>query len=334
MKMNAVRRVGRQAWTMVELLIVIAIIAVLMSLSLAAVLKFLSKPPEVTARKDISDLERGIEEFKGSTKAEYIPSRLKVARRWTSTTYPNASIPGSLDAESIEFITRAIGNNSPGFKTQWQSAAGIQWTSTMTGTTDLANVEILEGHQCLVFCLGGIQVFDGTQYSCTGFSEDKAHPDAVGGDRRGHFSFDPKRLSIPAGKKHFCAYEDAYGARPGGNKQYYAYFCAYKKENGYNRYGVDNKGNVLPVSSTAPVTSDCASLGVWPYASSARPLTYLNSTSHQIICAGADGNFGPGTDFSKPTGQYYWNNATFGSIPTAGQDDQANFAKGKLQFGE
>src|SRR5262249_12270726 len=138
------------------------------------------------------------------------------------------------------------------------------------------------------------------------------------------FQFDSKRLSIPPGKTYFAAYEDPYG-----KKQYYAYFSSFHgNSNDYNHFK----------ATTAPPMSDCDKLGVWPYATSAHTTSSLqcvNKDSWQIIWAGADGKFGRGTDPTlQPTQQYYWNKNTAGGIAADGRDDQANFARGKLQYGE
>jgi hypothetical protein len=108
----------------------------------------------------------------------------------------------------------------------------------------------------------------------------------------------------------------------------YAYFSTYNKENNYNAY--------------APIykNSDCATLGVWPYAEGVIQGTnppiyrYLRPKAFQIVSAGADGQFGPGTDLSQPANQqYFWTSDRAVFIPNAGQDDQANFAPGKLSAG-
>src|SRR5438128_1061938 len=66
----------RAGFTLVELLVVITIIAILMSLTTAAVVKVIGKRDELNARNDISQLGVGIQAFKTEFGVSYIPSRL------------------------------------------------------------------------------------------------------------------------------------------------------------------------------------------------------------------------------------------------------------------
>jgi prepilin-type N-terminal cleavage/methylation domain-containing protein len=323
MRYRELRKNKRESFTLIELLVVMAIIAVLASLLLAAVMRVLSKKPEVATATELQQMGGGLQQFQQKTGATWIPSQLHMCQNMKSYNLAmnaNNTPVNQLDYDSYTFITNFIGKNSNTFKAKW-SSTGIYWVSTMPAGAD----EVLEGEQVLVFLLGGIQTVSGTQYNCIGFNPDVTNPDvaATPGQAIGpYFAFISSRLSLPPNGKYFAAYQDAYGARVGGKVNYYAFFTCYKSSNGYNRYG----------------TSDCASLGVWPYASSAatpqsKLPTYVNSDTWQIICSGTDGNFGAGTDPTSAT-PYYWNPSTYGAIPLAGQDDQANFAFGKLQFGK
>src|SRR5262249_51433873 len=154
----------------------------------------------------------------------------------------------------------------------WSNA--IDWSG---GDPEFSSV-ILEGDQCLVFFLGGIpRTVDGVA-DCQGFSTNPRNPAAPGGGRRAIcYEFH----SPPLVKLHdnaFLSYLDPY------QKQPYAYFSSYKYRNGYNRY--------FPVSGD----SDCAKLEVWPYARKlGEQPEYVNPDTWQIISAGADTQFGPGT---------------------------------------
>jgi prepilin-type N-terminal cleavage/methylation domain-containing protein len=324
MRTRELRARRREAYTLIELLVVISIIAILASLTLAGVMKALGRRPEVQTTDETKQMDGAVQQFMTKYDVPYVPSRIRLCYKYGQ--YTQANVPGSLDNESVTFMEKTIGKNVPGFVTTW-SQTGIKWAPGFgaKGTEE----ETLEGHQCLVFFLGGIQTKDSNGViSCNGFSSDPRKPDVPPAPGQGigpFFQFDSKRLSVPvpqvAGQvKYFAAYEDPYG-----KKQYYAYFSAFHgKGNEYNHFG----------------SSDCASLGLWPYAASAKtassPLQFVNKNSWQIICAGADGKFGPGTNLSGAAGvtPYYWNKNTAAQIPADGRDDQANFATGKLQFGE
>jgi hypothetical protein len=291
---------------------------------------------------EMTQLDSALQQFMSTYQAQQSPpSQIKICRNYSSYLDPKTGqFLSTLDQDSVAYLQKTIGRNSPKFTAKWQSAQGIQWTPNMpTG-----GYEILEGHQCLVFFLGGLCTQDGSQFNCQGFSSDPSNPDVpptMGSGIGPFYSFNPNRLAIPPGKTYFPAYHDPYGMRPTGNVQFYAYFSSYKHQNGYNRYRTDGslthpQGGV--VASTAPIASDCASLGVWPYASAPAVSKtgapqYVRPQDWQIVCAGLDGVFGPGTDLSGAAGiaPYYWNSATAAQIPAAGADDRANFATGKLQ---
>jgi type II secretory pathway pseudopilin PulG len=336
MQVRQLQRNSRKSFTLLELVVAIGIILVLVSLSLAALMKILYKKAEVVAKNDMTQLDAGITAFMQNYGVEYIPSQIKLCQN------SNSYSASQLDQDSKSFISKTIGKNSPGFMKKWGST-GIQWVQGMPA----GGVEILQGHQCLVFFLGGIVFQNGSQYYCTGFSTDPTNPDAAptpGTNRIGpFFAFDPNRLMLDPNKPntYFPAYVDAYGIRTGiaeagatqmnGKPQFYAYFSSYKHQNGYNRY--TSSGSLA--SSASAAVSDCSSLqNVWPYASTSTPsLQYVRPNDWQIICAGFDGMFGPGTNPTATT-PYYWNQTTAAQIPQVGHDDQANFAFGKLVFGE
>ena len=164
----------------------------------------------------------------------------------------------------------------------------------------------LEGDQALVFFLGGIPSSEEGK-GPTGFSKNPRNPAEPGGRRDGaFFEFPVKRLAKP-GKSPFPHFIDPFGKQP------YAYFSAYSR-NDYYRYAAKHG-------------SDCARLGLWPYAESIDPLKCANPKSFQIISAGPDGKFGGGTD--PKTGKMTWSskNPTTG---LEGKDDLSNFHRNPL----
>ncbi len=325
----------RGGFTLIELLVVIAIIGILVALTSAAVMRALFIAPRTTARYDISQMETSVASFQTGTGGygmDYIPSRI-ILRKFLVDYYVDYNTDptftgrkSDLDFESVTYLTNMFKGSGQKFRTNWLTV-GINWQTSWSAATKAPGPgEMLEGDQCLVFFLGGIQTTDLTTGSngCIGFSTNNANPDQLTGDHKSFYEFKSNRLYIRRGS--FFSYEDGYGKR-----QPYAYFTASAKDNAYNRY--DLKNNYAGSTKGVPMTSDCQSLGVWPYAESATPPRFLKPKTFQIICAGADGLFGPGTDATSAS-PYFFTTATFSTIPQAGKDDQANFAANVLSGGQ
>src|SRR5262249_18811178 len=189
---------------------------------------------------------------------------------------------------------------------------------------------ILEGDQCLVFFLGGIPTANPN--ACLGFSTNPKNPTRLGGDRIGPFfegfTANPRRPAqihnTPTPPNPFYSYIDGYGLKP------YAYFSSYRRANGYMQYPFN-------ATATPPDLGDCnftpTSLKVSPYAQTwptaaapNTPIRYLNPNTFQIISAGRDRVFGPGTIDATTT----WTSATANLIALPGQDDLSNFYDARL----
>jgi hypothetical protein len=116
-------------------------------------------------------------------------------------------------------------------------------------------------------------------------------------------------------------------------KQPYAFFSSYKTTNGYNRYGISDCASLQyqqNASTNAPPTLQpyyqpgSATFGANPMPATA---IYLNASSYQVICAGADGVFGipPVSSTMTTTIGGSWN-GTIGQ-GTANLDDWGNFSR-------
>jgi general secretion pathway protein G len=269
-------------------------------------------PPEGPRglRQNETDLEQlshavdgFVDDFKTGSKG-YFPSRLKLCEQYTSY-----DLTQKLDQDSVRYLNRMFPRLDHATWTK-----GIDWNGNgKIDAPEAGGVVVLEGDQCLVFFLGGIPGTLGDSPGVLGFSTNGADPATFGGARKGpYYEFNTGRL-YQRNRNGFYSYYDAY------HKQPYAYFSSYSRRNGYNRYG----------------TSDCASLGVWPYADtltvdargSIASIRYLKPDSFQIISAGEDGKFGPGTDLSllPRTQPFLWTPDTAPMIPEPGKDDQSNF---------
>jgi prepilin-type N-terminal cleavage/methylation domain-containing protein len=329
MKLTSARQGGRQGFTLVELLIVIAIIGLLVSLISAAVYKALGVSTRVRNQQEISQLAVAVESFKQKF-GIYPPSRIILCEQ-LALYYANNN-PGSnqyksqLHQDSLNFLQQIWPRlnwnyqNKPGLGSRW---TGIDWNGDGQFTP---GEFLLEGDQCLVFFLGGIPGKGPSGPFCTGFSTNPENPAyhtvATGTEVvPPFFEFQSSRLVVLPNKarspSHY-SYKDTYGMTP------YAYFSSYKTRNGYNRFALIG----------GKPSSDCATLGVWPYAEALSPSPrYQNPNTFQIISAGPDGQFGKGSDPTIATA--LWSPAIAGSTPatagptpataTAGADDQSNF---------
>jgi prepilin-type N-terminal cleavage/methylation domain-containing protein len=323
--------VQRGGFTLIELLVVIGIIAVLVSLTAAAVMKTLVLGPRAVTSSEISQLEGGVSGFQAQYQVPYIPSRI-ILRKYYQDYFSATGVPLSqLDLDSVNYLTLVFKKGgqkfvSPNPQTpgSWQ-LRGIAWNSNWANGAPLSTFEgvegeQLEGEQCLVFFLGGIQATSNGTNASMGFSTDDANPDLFQTPTRNSFyDFKSSRLIVPPNKPNatFFAYEDGF------TKNVYAYFSSYGVDNGYAKY------------ATLYGNSDCNSLGVWPYAQSPAsgtlPTIYMKPRTCQIISAGKDGLFGPGTNLTLPVAsQLYYTASTAALIRGAGADDQTNFTSGLL----
>jgi prepilin-type N-terminal cleavage/methylation domain-containing protein len=367
MRLSHTRRSGRPSFTLVELLIVLAIISVLLSLISASVWKAISAANRTRNRSEVAQLAVGVENFK-SRYGFYPPSRFHLAE--TLSAY-NANSP--LDADSLQVLTKMFPNlTSPGGA--WSSPNGVvNWGGRKP--SDPPVNAILEGDQCLVFFLGGVPDNFSGSTNCTGFSTNPLDPSwhiTHGGDVQAPFYefvssqlvrsnglgfAKPSNLGFPRDGR-FYSYLDTYLQRP------YAYFSSGKSRNDYNRYFIP--------TGTPPAAyqhSDCRSLltdpsvalppsnplfdhaTVWPYAEAPgtaglltpSSLRYLNPSSFQIISAGADGIFGTGTVLTRALANnavgaapYFPPNASvvgYASGAPGGYDDQSNFRESTIGTG-
>jgi prepilin-type N-terminal cleavage/methylation domain-containing protein len=220
--MSARRRPG---FSMVELLVVLAILAILVSLTAAAVFKALSKGAHVEARTEIAQLETALASCRADFGVDVLPSLLVLREdgQYQANGPLRAQYP-----KTVALLQKLFGRN-------FNVSAPCDWNGN--GSIDPGEL-VLEGQHCLVFFLGGIPTAPGGTDNCTGFNSNRATPAAPGGTRRGpYFEFKSSRLR--RGAAGFFSYLDVWEGQP------YAFFSATKAGNDY--------------------TPDCPSLGVRPY---------------------------------------------------------------------
>ncbi len=303
---------ARSAFTLIELLVVIAIIAILVGLLSSAVMKVFSTVKRTETSHDIMKLQ---DAFKVAMKqygnTPVLPSRLllynDLSKYKTDTS--------DLSRRSAETLRKMFGRRFLEYGTF------VAWDGV---TNNAAPPFALEGQQCLVFYLGGM-VENG---KCVGFSTDPKNPTlplAASSDRIGpFFEFKSSRLvagNAPGrsfGTNAFFVYLDPYNDRSDPSAKPFAYFSSTTAPNNYNPYYT---------APTPPVTSDCPSLGLWPYIEA--PSRYINPNGFQIISAGADGLFGVGGG-SPPTFSSSVYDPAIGARDLATRDNQSNFSQSVL----
>jgi prepilin-type N-terminal cleavage/methylation domain-containing protein len=151
-------RSTNSAFTLVELMIVIAIIGILASLATVGVMKALEKGKMVAARTEISQLEAAIAAAKQNLGGvDYLPSAI-ILHNTPAGFNTNAS-----SVSTANFLTKAFGK-------AWQSNTSCPWMGpNYNGTYPV----ILTGMEALVYWLGGVR--DGTG-TFQGFSSNPAAP--------------------------------------------------------------------------------------------------------------------------------------------------------------
>jgi hypothetical protein len=190
-------------------------------------------------------------------------------------------------------ITAArTGNPAPNSRVPFPNTNWTDWNGDTTYQQGDPGVYILQGDQCLVFFLGGMQVPNGSGFSCMGFGTRKDNPTIISGATDApYFEFPSDRLrrlgQTQTRSGYFASFLDPYDIP-------YLYFC--------NRGGPGGALNVYnsPLNSAAQqfilpgatLASDCPDFGVSPYF---EPSTRAYAKDgFQIISAGYDQTFGPG----------------------------------------
>ncbi len=254
--MRVQRQTRRSAFTLVELLVVMAIIATLVALTTAGVMKYYEAATRAQAQHEIREMATGLEALRSDFKLSgYPPSKILLSN--TRTDYD----ADAATQASLRHLTRMFP------RMNWSDTTSpIQWR--VPGASAPGGVW-LEGHEALLFWLGGIPdntVPAGTVPPRTGFSKNPANPTQLGGERFGpYFEFNASRIVTPGGET--SRFIDPFGTQP------FLYFSSGNTQNGYS-------------------PGDCSELGVQPFRQTST--RFVNANSFQIICAGPDMEFGQG----------------------------------------
>jgi len=330
---------GSRGFTLVELLLVLLILAVLIALLLPALNGALKTARSAAVGGEINQLAQALASFK-SRYGDYPPSRIYLSE--DGNLQPNVTnLYGPVNGNAGDITYAQLGQRSiaamrkffPRVVFNLGTPTGNWYDFNGNGVVD--GPYILQGHECLVFFLGGIPQYTAFGYAASGFGKDPTNPftnNLVGlpgysGNRQTpFFEFVSIRLVLdPAGTSGIPAYLDSLGnAPPQANSNppppsstpinFYAYFSAYGN-GGYDPNDVNFiSENYDPTSKTYPklgynvnfpVTgaTNALSPAPNPYTSTVTvpgtlAATFLNPQSFQIISSGIDGTYGVGGLYS------------------------------------
>jgi general secretion pathway protein G len=319
------RAARRPGFTLVEMLVVLAIIVVLVSLVAGVVLRFLGQGPIMQAQTEISQLNQSVELFKQKY-GIYPPSKIFLAN--TQADYVTAKTNDPTNAAFYDQSWSIINRIFP--KLDWNNTSGqglIDWTGN-NGAGPVYKAfkgTFLEGDQCLVFFLGGMQTSAGGVNSCLGFANNSRNPTSMINTANNYpplFEFSSRRLGTVTrvytktglyGQSpstfSFFVYADTYDTGVP-----YAYFSTYGNRNGYQT-------NDCASQVSASLSTPTQTIYLTPYLeANATPVRYYNPNTFQIISAGADGDFGDGG---------FWNPG-LNPVNRPTTDNQSNFNTGGL----
>jgi len=221
-----VRRGQRAAFTLVELMVVVLIIAILVSLVSAAVFKAMDMIPETQTRTEISQMEAALQAMMADFNLSDPPP---------SSIVLDEMNPLGVGGTSAAYLQKMFGKYLG--STDWNGDGSISGTWT------------LNGESALVFYLGGIKN--------QGFSYSKSSPTPVSGQKTHgpYFPFQTSRL-IPVASGFFV-YIDPWQKKTGPNYATlggspYAFFSSQGLTNGYS---VTSSYSAVPyfIIGTAPI---------------------------------------------------------------------------------
>lgn len=341
-------RQSRSAFTLIEMVVVVMIIAILASLLMVGVQGAVARARETAVGVDIKNLEQAIKEFQSSFKlSEPPPSRIVLYEAYDDWPDVSTATGNTAAHKSIRQNVATIRKLWPSFLDRLgKPALGSMWACDIDGDGMSDKTFELTGAECLVFFLGGIMSEGSANrtYGANGFSADPRDPFRAGGTRIGPFTeFNPSRLRDSNGNS-FPEYIDAFP----GSEQPYQYFSAYGGR-GYRFLGEDDAlggtgadaDEVLVVTGNTLLSPYLQKDNQWPDSTSMPVIPAGNfpdgpawsAKGYQIISAGADGKWGIGGEASSDGVRIYFDAADNYRQPSARNveaDNITSFKGGRL----
>jgi len=265
-------REPRAAFTLLELLIVISIIALLVSLLVPAINSVVRRVRQGEVVAEITGLGNACDNFKAEYHA-YPPSKITLFEEKNTWTPESKALMRRIFGLEFRFdIDRDINGQN-----------GVENDPDGDGNPGVT----LDGAECLVFFLGGIPSQDSNgNFQLNGFSRNKADPFSRSGSNRLTFFTDwrPGALHDEDGDG-FPEYHDK--LNPEGEGPPLLYLSTTNASNSYNGGDVANVEG-LGASGFIPYNQGSASSPWKP-------------GGFQLISAGFDHKFGTGGSFTKET---------------------------------
>jgi prepilin-type N-terminal cleavage/methylation domain-containing protein len=201
---------NRPAYTLIELMMVVLILAILVSLVASAAVKGMGKLTEMETRTEISEMEVALRAFMSDYGLTEPPPSYLFLREDNplDTTLYDKGLSGA-------FLEKLFGKN-----------LGKQGFVDWNGNGQPDGPCVLTSNRCLVFYLGGIPnskdvLISGASPAPQGFSTNNMNPALSSPKRKGpYFNFVTSRLyplpqQVYAGWDGFFTYVDPWRAKPG-----------------------------------------------------------------------------------------------------------------------